>query len=179
MDEMVALCLEKGTADPMANLRMLTSPPVPMNGPVHHKAVPLALITAYWHIDPFFDLEPYLNEAVERAAVLPQASCGYYGCCGAAMGAGIFYSVITRTGPLTRGRRWGDGNRLTGEVLRRIGEIGGPRCCKRNTAISVSTAAEMCQELLGKSMECSEFACGRMASNPECIGSRCPFIVRK
>ena len=177
--DLVAICLERGTEDAMRNLRLLTAPPAPMNGPIHHRAVPLALITAYWHADPFFDLEACLREAEERAASLPEASCGYCGCCGAAVGAGIFYSVVTRTGPLTRGRRWGDGNLLTSEALRRIGEVGGPRCCKRDSALAVQAACDMSEELLGKRIACSEFACGRSDANPECIGSRCPFMVRK
>ena len=177
--DLVAVCLEEGTEDAMRNLRLLTAPPAPMNGPMHHRAVPLALITAYWHADPFFDLEAYLREAEERAASLPEASCGYCGCCGAAVGAGIFHSVVTRTGPLTRGRRWGNGNILTSEALRRIGEVGGPRCCKRDSALAVQVACDMSEELLGKRIACSEFACGRSDANPKCIGSRCPFMVRK
>ena len=78
-----------------------------------------------------------------------------------------------------RPRCLGDGNLLTSEALRRIGEVGGPRCCKRDSALAVQAACDMSEELLGKRIACSEFACGRSGANPECIGYRCPFIVRK
>lgn len=180
VDEMVRICTQEGSADPMANLRRLTAPSVAdMNGPVHHIAVPFALITAVWNTDPFFDLESYLREAADRASHVPMATCGYWGCCGAAIGAGIFCSVVTRTGPLTRGRRWGNGNAMTSAVLSRIAEVGGPRCCKRNSAIAVITASELSGEYVGTELRCSEFRCGRERDNPECIGTRCPFNVRK
>ena len=177
---MVRVCADDGTADPMANLRMLTSPSkADMNGPVHHAAVPFALITAVWKSDPFFDLESYLREAYSRATQVPMAACGYWGCCGAAIGAGIFCSVVTRTGPLTRGKRYGNANGMTSAVLARIAEVGGPRCCKRNSAIAVSVASSLSGEYVGTELHCSEYRCGREKDNPECIGTRCPFILRK
>lgn len=176
---MIDLCLSAGTKNPVEIFRTLTSlEKVPLNGQPHHVIVPLCLTTAFWNASPDFNLKDYLVEAVDRAQEVPQTICGYWGCCGAAVGTGIFYSVITKTNPLTRGKRWGLCNRITSESLLKISDIGGPRCCKRNAVLSIMNACEFVKRELGIEMTCSEYKCTRHKENEVCIGYNCPFYSK-
>src|SRR3712207_6069492 len=90
-----------------------------------------------------------LKTAKDRAATVPGGYCGFYGSCGAGVGTGIFASVITEATPLTRDS-WGFANKMTGYVLYALGEIGGPRCCKRNGWYSIIKASEFLEKEMGK-----------------------------
>mgnify|MGYP002869165356 CR=1 FL=1 len=64
-------------------------PQVHMHGPEHHGIVPCVLLTAYRNNGGEVDLPSSLREAVRRAKQVPGGTCGYWGACGAAIGAGI------------------------------------------------------------------------------------------
>ncbi|MBR1960434.1 MAG: SAM-dependent methyltransferase, partial [Bacteroidales bacterium] len=70
---------------------------------------------------------------------------------------------------------WGHSNLMTSRSLARLGEIGGPRCCKRNSYMSILTAIEYAEEVTGIRMDKSEIICTHTSSNRQCIGRRCPF----
>lgn len=55
------------------------------------------------------------------------------------------------------------------------GEIGGPRCCKRNSYAAVTEAVHFAEEHLGVRMELKEILCSHSGSNGQCIGKRCPY----
>ena len=176
----VNFCIEHMTSDPVKLFRSIVrEKEVPMHGGIHHIIVPLVLITAYWNVKKDFDLRSYLNEAVERAQNVPETICGYWGCCGSAIGTGIFLSVITRTTPLTKGKRWGECNTITSESLSKIGSYAGPRCCKRNAVLAIKAACEYVEKEFDVKLSPSEFGCTRVADNPDCIGSKCPFYIDK
>lgn len=176
---MIDVCVSLNTKDPVEIFRILVGMDgIPVNGKEHHVIVPLALVTAFWNASPDFDLRSYLTETVERASEVPQTICGYWGCCGSAVGTGIFYSVITKTNPLTRGKRWGLCNRMTSESLLDISEVGGPRCCKRNAVLSIRKAREFVIRELGIEMDISDFQCKTHGGNDVCIGYNCPFYIR-
>lgn len=177
---MVDACVKNACDDPVRLFRILIrDPSVPLNGPQHHIIVPICLITATWSITGDFDLESYLNEAISRASDVPQAVCGLWGCCGSAIGAGIYLSIMTRTGPVSKGKRWGQCNGCTSSALSRISEIGGPRCCKRNAVLSILSACATAEDVLGVRMSPSAFGCTGYDDCRECIGSRCPFFPQK
>ena len=45
------------------------------------------------------------------------------------------HSVIFNTGPLSVDGTWGDHMEFTSNALKDLGEINGPRCCKRDAMI--------------------------------------------
>ncbi len=178
LERLIDVCMEAGSDDPVKIFRKLVRVEgVPMHGGLHHIIVPMSLITAYWNVVRDFDLKAYLTEAADRAREVPERICGYWGTCGSGVGAGIFLSVITRTSPLSHGRRWGQCNTITSESLARIGEVGGPRCCKRNAVLSITSACDYVKRELGVEMHPSPFACNRVDDNPDCIGTRCPYYI--
>ena len=176
----VDVCVENATGDPVKLFRMLIrDPEVPMHSRMHHVIVPMVMVTAYWSVVRDFDLRSYLNETAERASEVPEMICGYWGTCGSAVGTGLFLSVVTRTNPISKGKRWAQCNRLTSESLARIADVGGPRCCKRNAVLSIQTACAFLEREFGIVLHPSAYGCTRSDDNRECIGHRCPFYIIK
>ena len=67
-------------------------------------------------------------------------------------------------------------NCMTARALQAIGEIGGPRCCKRDTFTAVKEAVQMTKEKMGIEMELPEhIECGFYVENQQCLKNRCPY----
>ncbi len=155
--------------------KLMEDPFVHMHGPENHVLVGVALLTAYRNAGGAVDWETALEELVRRGSQVPGGVCGFWGCCGAAVSAGIFISIVTGATPLTTDT-WGMANQMTAAALQAIGDIGGPRCCKRNAFLSISQAAAFCRERLGVELELpEEIVCSFFQNNRECIGRRCPY----
>lgn len=155
--------------------KLMEDPFVHMHGPENHVLVGAALLTAYRNAGGAVDWETALEELVRRGSQVPGGVCGFWGCCGAAVSAGIFISIVTGATPLTTDT-WGMANQMTAAALQAIGDIGGPRCCKRNAFLSISQAAAFCRERLGVELELpEEIVCSFFQNNRECIGRRCPY----
>lgn len=65
---------------------------------------------------------------------------------------------------------------MTAKALDAIGNVGGPRCCKRNSYLSILAAVDFVKEHFGVEMEAQKIVCGRSMNNNQCIGKRCPFF---
>lgn len=148
---------------------------VHMHGNEHHVIVGAALITAYHNAGGQVDLSACLSEMKARGSRYPGGACGFWGACGAAVSAGMFMSIVTGATPLTEST-WGFANRVTANALSRMADIGGPRCCKRNSFIAIETAANLTSKLLGLEMELPEkISCDYFEKNNQCIKKRCPY----
>ena len=77
-------------------------------------------------------LEEALHEMMRRGGEVPGGACGFWGACGAGISTGMFMSIITGSTPLQTDA-WGLSNQMTAAALAKIGEVGGPRCCKRDS----------------------------------------------
>ena len=60
---------------------------------------------------------------------------------------------------------WGHSNLMTSRSLARLGEIGGPRCCKRNSYLSILTAVDYIEEVTGIKMQKPSIVCRHVSSN--------------
>lgn len=145
-----------------------------MHGPEHHILVGSSLLTAYKNAGGEIDLPSALLEMQSRGKEVPGGACGFWGACGAAISTGMFVSIVTGSTPLAK-EAWGLSNLMTSCALKRIGEIGGPRCCKRNSYAAVTEAVHFAEEHLGVRMELKEILCSHSGSNNQCIGKRCPY----
>jgi len=83
-------------------------------------------------------------------------------------------SIISASTPLTA-EPFALSHQMTAKSLSAIGEIGGPRCCKRDSFLSIQCAVEFVAEHFGVRMELPEIVCEYSAQNNQCIGKRCPF----
>ena len=179
MDSIFSLCLNEDSRDPLLILeKMMSMPFCHMHGPEHHVMVGAALLTAYKNAGGSIDLPKALGEMYRRGKAVPGGACGFWGACGAGISAGQFVSIVTGSTPLAAAP-WGLSNRMTAKALDSIGQNGGPRCCKRDSYLSVLAAIDFAAEHLGIHMEKTMPTCTRNHLNNQCLGSRCPFFGRK
>lgn len=96
-------CISTSSENPYEiALVLMKHPAVKMHGPEHHFLVPAVLIAAYYNRtgDDKLKFEK-IREARKRAEKIPGGACGFHGSCGAAVGTGIFISLIKDTTPLS------------------------------------------------------------------------------
>ena len=141
----------------------------------HHVMVGAALLTAYRNSGGKIDLDAALQEMKARGSEYPGGACGLWGCCGAAVSTGMFMSITTKATPLT-GRSWKLSNLMTSRALKSIAQLGGPRCCKRDSFTAAIAAVELVKEELGVEMELPEkITCDFSNENEQCLKKHCPY----
>ncbi|MBQ9980103.1 MAG: SAM-dependent methyltransferase [Oscillospiraceae bacterium] len=178
LDGILGACLAHKSADPIEILdALMAEASCHMHGPEHHVLIGVALAAAYKNAGGQVDLPAALSEIHSRGSQVPGGVCGFWGACGAGIGAGIFMSVITGANPLSE-KEWGLSNLTTAGALERIGKIGGPRCCKRNCYTAALSAADMVREHLGVEMTCKTPVCSRFSENNQCLGAKCPYFPK-
>lgn len=181
-EELATRCLREysvGTPTPLGMAEILMSlDSVPMHGPVHHAIVPAALLTAAARHRALeaARLKKHLYLALERAEKVLPGFCGFWGCCGAAVGCGIFASVWLDANP-KRETFWDVVNAFTARCLDRVASVGGPRCCKRVAYLALGEAARQAPRMLGVDLGPEPApVCSRPDRNAECRKRNCPFF---
>ena len=103
--------------------------------------------------------------------------CGFQGDCGAAVGVGIFISVMTGSTPLSV-REWRLSYLATGRALITIAENGGPRCCKRNSFLALEEACKFVREQFDITLPVSQnVKCDFTDLNRQCIKEKCRYYT--
>ena len=175
LDTVIGLCLRETSKNPAAIIeKMMALPFCHMHGPEHHVMVGAALLTAYRNAGGGISLPQALTEMMNRGKSVPGGACGFWGACGAGISSGMFVSIISSSTPLSR-EPFALAHQMTAKSLSAIGEIGGPRCCKRDSFLSILSAVDFTAEHFGVQMEKPEIVCHYAARNSQCIGGRCPF----
>ncbi len=175
IDSIFGICLNETSKNPVEILKKIMDLSFcHMHGPEHHIMVGSALLTAYKNAGGNIDFEKALREMKNRGQNVPGGVCGFWGACGAGISSGIYVSIISGSTPLSK-EPFGLANLMTSKSLEMIGKIGGPRCCKRASYLSVLSAIDFTEKHFGVKMEKTEFVCTHFAKNNQCIGKRCPF----
>lgn len=175
-DVIERFCAATTLTDPVAIAQgLMRHPSLKLHGPEHHLLVPAALLAALCNARG----EPGLRagrvaEARRRAAPLVGGLCGFQGACGAAIGAGIFASIATGATPLST-EAWRLSNGLTARALAAVAEAGGPRCCKRDTFLSIRAGVRFARASLGADLPEAAVACEWSGQVRECLGAGCAF----
>jgi len=125
------------------------------------------------------DIQKGLDILKERTIKMPGAMCGQWGICGSVASIGAVLSIMHEVGPLSDSSYYADDMEYTSSVIQKMSKIGGPRCCKRNAFISISTAIKFVKEKYGIEMELNEISCEFTDFNKQCIKERCPFFRNK
>lgn len=149
-------------------------PGIHMHGPEHHLIVPCVLLTVFYNNGGEINLEKALGEAMRRGKQVIGGICGFWGVCGAAVGTGIYASIVTGSNPLNASK-WHIPQQLTSQTMLKIAEVGGPRCCKRTSFIAISEAIKFTKEKLGLEIPDNSIKCAFFTRNKECLKARCPF----
>ena len=174
-------CLATRITDPLElAVTLMRHPEVRMHGPEHHFLVPAVLLATYSLATGEGDLlGDRLGKARVRAGQVKGGFCGFLGDCGAAVGTGIFLAVITGATPLS-GAEWRLSNLMTSRSLHDIALAGGPRCCKRNTALAILAAVSFVGEEMGVTIPVREgYRCEFSDLNRECRRMECPFYPKE
>ena len=175
LDSIIGLCMNEISKDPIAIIeKMMTMPFCHMHGPEHHVMVGSALLTAYKNAGGNIDLHSALIEMMNRGKSVPGGACGFWGACGAGISSGMFISIISKSTPLAN-EPFALSHQMTAKSLGQIGEIGGPRCCKRDSFLSILAAVDYVKDHFSVEMEKPEVVCQFSPQNNQCIGKRCPF----
>ena len=173
----IDFCVQETSRDPLEVFGNAAKQDfVRMHGPEHHVLDGACLLTAFHNAGG--DL-PDLSQALERLMAeglrMPGAVCGLWGVCGAVMSVGAALAIIDGTGPLSADGSWGSHMQYTSAALARLAEIGGPRCCKRDAFVALQTARDYIEKRYGIHLGGHPVACTYSSSNPQCLGSRCPY----
>jgi len=175
LDAIIGICLAEASKNPIAIIEtMMAQPFCHMHGPEHHVMVGSALLTAYKNAGGDIDLEAALAEMMKRGKSVPGGACGFWGACGAGISSGMFIAIISKSTPLAV-EPFALANQMTATSLNAIGKIGGPRCCKRDSYLSILSAIDYVREHFGITMEKPAVVCSHSAKNNQGIGKRCPF----
>lgn len=174
---LIALCLQQTTTDPIEILEaMMSEDFVPMHGPIHHILSGMALLTAYSNAGGDVALESALKEMISRGRQVPGGACGRWGACGASLSCGMFMSIVTDNSPFAT-EAWHLSNLCTAQALEAVANHGGPRCCKRDSYLSVLSTVDFVNEHLGVKLKKAEVDCSRSCFNEQCLGEECPFFA--
>ena len=175
LDVIIGLCMSETSKNPVTIIeKMMTMPFCHMHGPEHHVMVGSALLTAFKNAGGDICLHSALIEMMNRGKSVPGGACGFWGACGAGISSGMFISIISKSTPLAD-EPFALSHKMTAKSLGLIGEIGGPRCCKRDSYLSILEAVDFVKDHFGVEMEKPEVICHFSAQNNQCIGKRCPF----
>ncbi len=157
-------------------LNLMRSPQVKMHGPEHHFLVPAVLLAAYFNVKK--DHEQKVVKIKEARARSSKVLGGFYRDCGAAVGTGIFISLITNSTPLSK-QEWKLSYLMTAKSLLTIANHGGPRCCKRNSFIAIAQAANFLRDNFNTIVKINrKIRCEFTDLNKECLKKNCPFYPR-
>lgn len=175
-----ACALTTGSKSPVTiAVNMMKEKSINMHGPEHHYLIVASLLSAYKNSGGDIDLEKALLMARQRSINVPGGICGMWGSCGAGIGAGMFVSIITEATPLSV-EEWGNANLATSKSLYDIAKNGGPRCCKRNTLLSIMSAIDTAKDITGIQMEKpGSIKCSFFIKNPTCKKEKCPYYPMK
>lgn len=178
-DGIICHCLESDSTDPIVlALELMHLPHVWMHGPEHHLIVPAALLTAFHNATGKLDLPAALADANARSIQVPGGTCGAWGACGAALGAGMFFGIATETTSMSTDA-WTELGEFTAACTTAVAKTGGPRCCKRDSFTSLRVAVPFSNDRLGTNFPMHEITCEFFPNNRECKGKACPFFPAK
>lgn len=178
LDWIEARCRTSGSRDPIALANeLMAHPAVKMHGPEHHFLFPAVMVAAWSNATGQLDQKAArLALARQRSQIVPGGFCGFQGACGAGIGMGIFWSVVTGATPVAKAE-WGQANALTGRALVSIAAHGGPRCCKRDGWLALSEAIATLKREAGVDLSpATAPRCGFSSRNKECTGTACPYF---
>ncbi len=167
---------ETGT-DPSVIFRTMAAKDyISVHGPEHHILDGACLLTAFHNAGGGIDLNNALEKLMREGLRMPGAMCGLWGVCGAVTSIGAALSIIDGTGPLSEDGSWGRHMAFTSDALRSLGEINGPRCCKRDALIAFEHAVDYINAHYPLTLGFTKRKCEFTARNPQCIRNRCPYF---
>lgn len=176
-DFVYSMCLKYKGIDPIAlAVDIMNSPVIKMHGAEHHFIVPAVLTTCLHNINHSEEsLADKLDIIKRRAEVETPRACSYdLNTCGAAIGTGVFISTYLHR-ELIDEDQWSPSNSIVAKSLLKVAESGGPRCCKRDTYLSLEAAIEFIRDNFAITLPVSTAKCTFSLRNKTCKHEECQF----
>ena len=137
--------------------------------------VPGVIVSAYRNLGGEISDED-IAIAIDRGKTIPGGVCSFWGGCGAALGAGIAFSVLLKGNPLKAAERKII-QQITGEIISEIGRLEAARCCQRETWTALKKVADFSKKYLSIALPANgNTRCTQQSRNRECLGKACPYI---
>ncbi len=168
---------ETGTSPVKIFQNMAKKDYISIHGPEHHVLDGASLLVAYRNAGKAIDLEASLQKLLKEGLRMPGAMCGLWGICGAITSIGAALLIIDGTGPLSDDGTWGEHMAFTSNAIGELGEINGPRCCKRDAMIAFKHGIEYVNAHYDVQLEYEDRKCEFSEVNAQCIKGRCPFYA--
>lgn len=151
-----------------------------MYGPEHHVLVPTVILASLRNNNI---LKPDgnqiskndINNAIKRASKIPGGWCGYYGTCGAGIGAGIALSIFLNATPSTDLPR-STANNATSRALLSIAD-NLEHCCKRSVKYGIQSAFTTLKNNQKINLSFTPSKCVFSMINTKCSKDSCPFYL--
>ena len=176
IEVIMEICQKTDSKNPVEIARKIMEDPyIYMHGPEHHVMVGAVLLTAYRNSGGDIDLKEALEEMKERGSQIPGGRVRLLGVLRSRSQHRDLYEYCNGS-YASCGTLLGAGKPDNGQALEAIGELGGPRCCKRDTFTAIRKAAEMTAKELGVEMDCpAEIVCTFSEENQQCLKKACPY----
>lgn len=167
--------LEEGVNPTHIFRRIAQKEYVSMHGPEHHILDGASILVAYKNAGGNIDIDNALEKLMVEGLKMPGAMCGLWGMCGAITSIGAALAIIDGTGPLSTDGTWGKHMQFTSNAIRELGQINGPRCCKRDAMVAFKNGIEYVNNHYDVTLEYEHMKCEYSNRNEQCIKERCPY----
>ena len=172
----IEACLNNKSDDPVKIFRDIANKDfIRIHGPEHHILDGASILTAYYNAGGNIELQISLEQMLKEGLRMPVGTCGLWGVCGAVSSVGAAISILDRTRAEEPAKLWGTRMSATSSAVQTMGEIGGPRCCKRNGFIALTESIKYINSNFDVQLPISDIKCGFFGRNEQCIKSRCPY----
>jgi predicted RNA-binding Zn-ribbon protein involved in translation (DUF1610 family) len=175
-----AMCLKSDKTDPIDLAKeIMASPAIKMHGPEHHFITPAVMLTVLANYTGEREKLEQKIELAESLAIKTAPTCSWHlGTCGAALGASIFLMIWRGLNP-DEPSSWDEGNIVVANSLKRIAQLGSPRCCKRDTYIALEETVEFLKDKYNIALPVSEAKCNFSLRNRSCKREDCIYFNLK
>lgn len=179
-NKIIQACIKETSKNPITIFNNIAKQDyIRIHGPEHHILDGAAILTAYYNAGGKINLEESLKELKNRGMMMPGATCGRWGVCGAVSSIGASLAIIDGTSPLSTDASWGKHMEYTSSALAKLAKVGGPRCCKRDAYLSIIEVVKFIKDNYGIELETTNIKCNFSQKNEQCIKERCPFHQKK
>ncbi len=170
------ICLHTAETDMVKLFEQIRRhPAVPTHGPEHHPMIPAVILATYRNLGGDVDDKTILS-GISRGLSIAGGACAFMGACGAAIGAGIGFSLLLEATPVKPGERQAV-QTITWKALKDIANLKAARCCQRDGWIALKKCAELSKGLLPITLRAEHrLVCNQVNRNAECLGNDCPLF---
>ncbi|MFA6011052.1 MAG: DUF5714 domain-containing protein [Desulfobacteraceae bacterium] len=172
------ICVQTGETDMLRLFEQIRRhPAIPMHGPEYHAMIPGIILCCYRNMGGDITDEVILS-GITRGSTVAGGFCGFMGICGAAVGAGVAFSLILQANPVKAKERHSVQS-ITQQILKEIADLTAARCCQRDGYIALKKAAELSKEVISVALRADySLVCRQRHKNKECPGKTCPLFAR-